>query len=178
MNYDDMTIAQAKAILRNKLHEGFECPLCKGHTQLYSRPLTSSMVAGLILMYAKTKHEQNKGFIGQVWIHLERFFSDNKNATPSMRGDIPKLRFWGFIIPKEGNSEDGNPNNGYYTLTKAAFDFIEGRTKVPSHVDIYNNKFYGYSVKAKEVTVYQALKQKFNYNEIIKNEETNNQVVA
>jgi len=161
MNYDDMTIAQAKAELRKELHEGFECPLCKQHAKLYSRPLTSSMAAGLILLYNESKTD---------YIHIENFFKGVRNATPSMRGDIPKLRFWGLIQPKQGETNDGNPNNGYYALTKQGIEFVEGKISVPSHVDIYNNKFYGYSVKSKNITIFEALKEKFNYNEIIRNE--------
>ena len=157
MNYENYTIAQAKYVLKNKLREGFTCPCCDQFAKMYSRPISSSMAAGLCIIYNESKDE---------YIHIETLFK-GKDVPSSLRGDIPKLRFWNLIMPKEGATEDGNPNSGYYKITLLGQHFVENRIKVPSHVDIYNNTFYGYSPKAKDIGIVEALKEKFNYNEIV-----------
>ena len=64
--------------------------------------------------------------------------------------------------------EDGNPNSGYYRITQQGKDFVNGNVKVMSHVLIYNNKMYGFPPEAKEISIEQAIKNKFDYKSFIK----------
>lgn len=160
---DELTIKQAKDIMRPQLEKGVCCLICGQTAKIYKRPLTSSMCLGLILL-----HNHEKTFLEQeAWIHLESFFKE-QDCDSSIRSDVPKLRFWNLIQPKEGEKEDGNPNNGYYKLTDIGRKFCREEVKVSSHVRIYNNTFYGFPTDSKEISVKEALKNKFNYSEIIK----------
>ena len=95
---------------------------------------------------------------------MENYFKDILDLPSSIRGDCPKLRFWGLIEPvsEAALPEDGNPNNGYYRITDLGRKFAEGKVLLQSKVKIYNNKFYGFS--GPEIDVWKALKNKFNYN--------------
>ena len=152
------TIAQARDHIRPLLKKGTTCPCCSQPVKMYSRPITASMAYGLILIFNTHKQE---------WVHLESFFKSITSISPSIRADIPKLRFWFLIEPKEGEKTDGNPNNGYYRLTDKGKAFVEGTTLTNSHVNLYNNQFYGIPKNARQIDIRDALKTKFIYSEII-----------
>lgn len=156
------TIAKAKEILRPKLKEGFICPCCNQPAKLYRRPLTSSMAYAIILMYHRTNNK-----LWMEWIHVEDMLKA-LNIPSSVRGDFPKLRFWGLIEAKSGEREDSNPNNGYYKITEAGRLFLENKATVDSHVWLYNNKAFEVNDKTiKQITIVQALKNKFNYENLM-----------
>lgn len=163
---NDLTIKQAKDAMRLDLHKGTKCLCCGQPVKMYRRPLTSSMAYGLILLWKETIRLGSLRL--EQWIHLETFFKE-QDVAPSIRADIPKLRFWGLIMPKTGTKrEDGNPNNGYYKLTSIGNQFVEGNVKVSSHIQVYNNEYYGFPKNAKDIYIKQALKNKFNYEEVVK----------
>ena len=163
MTIDDLTIKQAKDMMRPKLEDGVTCPCCGQNAQMYNRPLTSAMAYALILMYnAPMDNLTEEGYI-----HIENYFKSIKDLPSSIRGDVPKLRFWGLIKPWEGNTEDGNPNNGFYKITQLGKYFIELKVNVPPVARLYNNKFYGYKKDLQDISIVDALKKKFNYKELM-----------
>lgn len=165
MSNDNLTIKEAKDLMRPKLRTGCVCPACGQPVKLYKRPLTSSMAYGLILIYNQLKNHQ---FTHSL--HLENFFADIPGLPASIRGDVPKLRFWGLIEQDDMPTRErrGNPNNGCYHITKSGIAFVEDNLAVQSHVLIYNNKFYGFPKDSGAVTIKEALKNKFNYEEVVK----------
>lgn len=153
------TIAEAKNILRNKIKDGFICPCCNQPAKMYRRKLTSSMAYALVLILRH--HNVHPG-----WVHMEDLLK-GLNIPASVRGDAPKLRFWGLIEPKTGEKEDGNPNNGYYRITEEGIAFAKGRAKAHSHIWLYNNKAFGIPADAELIDIYSALNNKFRYSEIL-----------
>jgi hypothetical protein len=152
--YKEHTISQVQEEMRKELYDGVTCPCCTQHSQAYRRPLTSSMVYGLILL--SQSPEQAKG----IHTHVEDYLK-KMDCPSSVRGDIAKLRFWGLIEPLPGEREDKNPQNGFYKVLEKGFDFINGRVMVPQAVKVYNNRFLAYD--GKMIDVRQAIKSKFNY---------------
>jgi hypothetical protein len=166
---DNITLGEAKALLRKELKKGADCPCCNRHTQLYSRKITSSMAYALILIYNEGHvHAEPSGFI-----HLENMFKLIPGLASSVRGDAPKLRFWGLIEPKDESADDGNPSSGLYRITDQGKLFVEGKVLIHSHINVYNNKMYGFSREGADVNIRQALKDKFNYNELMGKEAQN-----
>lgn len=167
---EESTIKQAKDHMRPLLLEGVKCPCCQQHAQMYQRSITSSMALGLILMYNYEKKQRASGEYEDDMpfpIHIESFFKGIKDVPASIRGDIPKLRFWGLIEPMGKVKPDNNPHSGDYHVTKKGASFVNNLCTVMSHVNIYNNEAYGFPVKAKEVTIIDALKNKFNYSKLM-----------
>lgn len=159
------TIAEAKAFLRSKVKEGECCPVCSRHTQMYVRKITSSMSAGLILIY-RWFHDHGKS---NEWLHIEQYFKSLPDLPSSLRGDVPKLRFWGLIQPRGTEGKDGNPNDGYYKITDYGRQFVECKVLIPSSINVYNNKMYGFAKEGSDINIRQALKNKFNYDSLMKN---------
>lgn len=154
------TIQEGKAFLRENFEKGAKCPCCDQYVKLYKRKLTSAMVYGLMLIAKAHPSKYDKS-----WLHVEDYLK-SLDIPASIRGDIAKLKLWGFLLPAEGNREDGSPRNGYYQLTQQGRDFVKGRITAFSHVLIYNNSFRGF--EGEQITVQEALGSKFNYDELMK----------
>lgn len=162
-----ITIEEARNAMRPLLTKGTICPCCNQNVRQYSRTITSSMAYGLILLY----HESNRiANHSHYFIHIETFFKSINGLRSSVRGDIPKLRFWNLIRPEGQEAEDGNPSNGMYKITELGNNFIRGLVKVPKHVKIYNNHFFGYDPSTGEVSIEQCLKNTFNYRKLMEGE--------
>lgn len=151
---DQLTIREARDLMRPHLSKGIKCLCCHQRTQMYSRSLTSSMIYALISFSNADQPED--GFI-----HAEDYFKEQVNSPSSIRGDFPKNRFWGFIESKGDKKEDGNPSSGYYKITQKGLDFICGKILVQKKVKLYNNQFYGFD--GPETDVFAVIKNKFDY---------------
>lgn len=149
-------------INKEDLKKGIICEHCGQFAKLYYRTITSAMAYALILMHKKGDED---------YFHIENYLKE-MNCPPAIRGDVPKLRFWGLIEPKVEDREDGSNRNGYYRITRQGIKFVNNQLTIPSHVKIYNNKFYGYESE-KFVGITDCLKKKFNYNKLMNHEESN-----
>lgn len=159
----NMTIGEARDLMRPLLKKGVKCYCCGLRAQLYKRNLTSSMIYGLIMLYK----ESARLYKSDGWaplIHIESFFK-NAAVSSSMRADIAKLKLWGFLAAHTGEKEDGNPHNGLYWVTDKGSQFVLGKILVQKSVKIYNNTFMGFD--GAEIDIWGAIKNKFNYNEIM-----------
>lgn len=151
-----MTLGEAREYLRNNFDKGVTCCCCTQRVQRYSRPITSAMAYGLILMYRFQFPYQETRI---QWIHLEDFFKSKKDLPSSIRGDISKLRFWGLIEAFEGEE-------GLYRVTDKGAYFVEGEIKVERNVLLFNNRAYGF--KGQYVDIKECLNNKFDYDKLLK----------
>lgn len=149
------TIKEAKDFLRENYKEGCECPACGQTVKLYKRKLNSAMAYGLILL---TRCQE------QGYFHIEDFLK-TQECPSSIRGDIPKLRYFGLIQAMKTTETGGPAKAGYYIVTQKGRDFVDGKLTVPKSVNLYNNKQYGFSED--HVNIKRALGSKFNYNELM-----------
>jgi hypothetical protein len=158
---DNITIKEARDLMRPHLKKGVVCLCCHQRAQLYCRRMTSSMVYGLILLYRESIKQVDPE---HHYVHLENFFKP-LDIPSSIRADVPKLRFWGLIELMEGERPDGNPSTGFYRITKEGIAFVLGKALVFRSIKIYNNTFYGYD--GPEIDIHGAIKGKFNYSELM-----------
>jgi len=158
--WKDQTIEEAKAFLQENAEKGTKCPCCDKYVQIYNRKITSSMAYGLIRLYL---YAVENGKLGE-YLHIEDIFK-SLDVPSSIRGDMPKLRFWGLIEPLPGEYEWMQPQNGMYKITDKAISFIRGETSVNASARIYNNRLLSWDKKL--ITISQALKNKFNYKELM-----------
>ena len=152
------TLAEAKAYLRENFEKGCRCLACGQMVKLYRRKLTSSMAYGLCIIRKQKE-------VGEEF-HLLDFFKEIKNVPAGIAGDLPKMRFWGLIEPKDDAKEDGNPNSGFYSLTTAGKLFADNQTKINKYLFLYNNKVQSRSDEM--TTISECFKDKFNYEELMK----------
>lgn len=150
----DMTLEQAKDVLRENWEEGVECPCCKQFVKLYRRKITSAMAYVLFLLSTQ----------GDEYIHVENWLKEKK-VPASFRGDFTKLRHWGLIETKSGIRDDGSKRIGYYKITAHGRDFVAGDVTVRPCVRIFNNELFGF--EGEKINFKQALGDKFNYEELM-----------
>lgn len=155
------TIEQAKELLRPQILKGFICPCCDQPAKMYKRILTSSMAYALIRLFNSTKLSDG------IYIHIEDELK-RLDVPSSIRGDVPKLRFFGLLEPMPGNKEDGNPLNGHYKLTPLGRSFIHRQIMVNKYVWLYNNRAFQVNDDIPmKIDIVQALKNKFNYEKLM-----------
>lgn len=147
------TLKDAIELVESRKDEGCSCPCCGQFVKRYRRKITSAMAYGLILL-----HQESKG----EWIHMLSFFTERKMSSTN---EMAKLRHWGLIEKKDGEKEDGNPNNGYYRITRRGILFAEKMISVPRYCFIYNDTVSEFSSEQTNIT--QALGDKFNYSELM-----------
>ena len=148
---DDMTIAQAKQVLRDNFIKGIECPCCGQFVKKYPRKLNAQMARGLISLYHLSK---NKTYP----IHIHQIFNNRHPA------DFAKLKYWKLI--KEGKNEDSDKRtSGKWFITYKGIQFIKGEIQIPKYVDLYNDKALGFSTEM--TTIKDALGNKFDYAELM-----------
>jgi len=147
--YDDMSVRDARKSVRNDMKSGCECPVCGRYTKIYKRKITSSMALGL---YAALNNKDNNFF------HAETFFK-SINVPHSVRGDFPKLRFWGFIKERDDHC-------GYYRVTLDGQLFVNGDISTQKYIYLYNNTPVYIEGNNETTTFKQALGDKFNLKEI------------
>lgn len=151
--FPETTVTEVKAFLKENWKKGAKCACCQQDVRLYRRPITSAMSYALILLYRESKVS-----VFTTYVHLENLFKGIPNLPSSIRGDAPKLRYWGLI-------EQSEKQDGFYRLTNEGKMFVEGIYKVQSHILLYNNKCYG--IEGDYVDVKQCLKNKFNYESLM-----------
>ena len=142
----------------SKKHTGTTCPCCGRYVKLYKRKLTSSMVKALILIYKYFKLNP------ESWLHVENYLKDQK-ISAAVRGDFPKLRYWGLLEKQIDKRDDGSGRVGYYKITQKGIDFVKGKVEVPRFAYIYNQKVEQFDKEQTDVK--KALGDKFDYEELI-----------
>jgi len=95
--------------------KGVICPCCDQFAKKYKRKFNSTMARALIIIYRA----------GRDWVHLEELFKNTPKIPSSIRSNASILRWWQMIRRKEGEKDDGNPNNGFYKITDLGIAFVE-----------------------------------------------------
>lgn len=155
------TIKEAKELIEANMNAGLICPCCNQYVKLYQRKITSSMAYALVLIRLSRI---------QSHFHVEQFLK-KQDCSSSIRGDFPKLRFWGLIeLEKDSIIDviDKASRQGFYRITKKGIDFVDNKLKVQKYVSIFNNKVYDKPLRRVEmISIKEALNDKFNYSELI-----------
>jgi hypothetical protein len=106
---------------------GTDCPVCGQHAELYRRRIGSTMARQLITAY------QAAG--------TDPFHAPTVLGT-SQTGDFAKLALWGLIAERDGRRDDGG-HHGRWRITKDGVAFLEGRSRVPQWVLVYDGRKIG-----------------------------------
>src|SRR5918993_127727 len=96
---EQTTLRETKNFLNENLDRGCICPACEQTCKRYTRKLTSSMAYGLYLIFKLSNSRDDQ------WIHIENEFKQ-LDVPSAIRGDLPKLRYWGLIERKESVLDD------------------------------------------------------------------------
>lgn len=145
------TLSELKEYLTNNYEDGCMCPACNQNVKLYKRKLASTMAYCLILFVVEARKT------GNAPTKFTKYL-DIKNVGVANRADWQKLVYFKMIKPDQ-------QNNAFYTVTQIGFDFVEGKRTAPEHVKVYNGKTRGFAME--QITIKQALKNKFNIDDLL-----------
>jgi len=150
-SYQGMTLSEARENLNANLEDGTECVCCGQYARTYRRKLNSNMVVFLVDLVKKTGTDE--------WIHYGELEFTGR--------DYNYLKHFGLAECKV-NKDPGKKGSGMWRPTERGVDFVHGRTKVPTHVFLYNNRIKSWSDTKGDVK--DALGSKFNYSELLRGE--------
>ena len=155
------TLDEAKLIikqeLREKLEKGAHCDICRQYVRMYKKRLSSTAVLMMIRLYWL---EENTS---EPYHHLNDLM---RGFSISGCGDFATSRFWG-LVEEMPNDDPKKKASGMWSLTETGKSFVLGAARVRSHAKIYNAKCYG--LVNDYIDVREALKDKFNYEELMQN---------
>lgn len=145
MTFDEnMTLADAKALLRTLIHDGHECPLCTQYAKVYARQINNAMARALIGLYKAGGADSY-----QHW----------PTVDGGRGGDKAKLVHWGLVSEENAQRADGG-RSGYWRITKRGVAFLRGELAVPKYADIYDGRLMG--LHGDSITIRDALGKKFD----------------
>ena len=119
---DRITLGEARQWLRERVQDGAECPCCKQTAKVYQRRLNKGMLNSLVAIY------QAGG--NQRWVDVTTLNAKNREHN--------KLAYWDLV--------EAHPDHrGLWRITAKGLEFLRGQTRVPQHVNVYNNRVLGFS---------------------------------
>ncbi len=146
---DEMTLGEARDIVKRELREGLKCPTCTQFAKVYRRKLNSGMAVSLIRMWRAA---------GTEWQHVP-------TTVGRRSAEEGKLRYWGLIEEETERREDGG-RAGYWRVTEAGAAFVRAQATVQSHAMIYDGDCL--RLDGPYITIQDALGGKFSYAELMR----------
>ena len=140
-----------KDMIANSSKKSVRCPCCQHDHKIYKKSISSRLAQTMIDMYNDNQ---------QGWVHVPQ------TRTTECQ-NYADLKFWGFIIMATPNDKHsiGGRTTGYWRLTDAGVDFMQGNSTAAKYAHIYNNQNYGFS--GSYVTFKSCLSTSFNFHAFI-----------
>lgn len=135
--------------------KGGTCPCCDRWGRINPYHLNSGMARGLIWLY-----HWNRVNGWHSYCHLP----SQANRMVLTANSMGKLRHWGLVI-RDINNHTKKAKSGMYRISQAGRWFIDGKTKAPEKIWIYNDE--PYSRAEKLITIQQALGEKFDFEKVM-----------
>lgn len=165
--FSGTTIEEAQNYLRVHMKKGVACPCCRQHVKVYKRPLSAPMARWLVWLVRTWRalfyNGQRPDKPGEkIWVDIRR--------APVRGGDYAKLVHWGLVEqkPKDANSNKDTKDSGMWAPTPAGIEFVRNRTKVPSHVYLYDNRRMKIDDdRIQLISIIEALGKKYSYAEVM-----------
>lgn len=144
------TLGEARKWLKAELWKGgCKCPLCALPAKIYRRRINAGMARSLITMYRT--FGLDFGYIPDL---------------PAKSREEGKLVHWGLVVEASEPRPDGG-RAGWWRVTEKGEAFIRSGLMVPKYVLLYGGNFLGYEDPTKVVSIRDALKKKFNLEELM-----------
>lgn len=151
---DQMPVAAARAVLRDHLADGIECPCCAQHAREYKRPLTAVAARALAALWRVH---------GTTFGHLPTVARDHLADVSHQGGYLVLSAHWGLMIPETLTRDDGRA--GYWAVTAKGTDWLLGRAAVPKYARIYNGDLV--RLEGPAFTVLDAFAGQFDLDELL-----------
>jgi hypothetical protein len=153
---DDMTLAQAREVLRPLAVDGAACPCCKQHVRVYRRKLTATAAQAVAELYAE--HGLDFG-------HLPTVAQKHMPERAHQGGYLVLGAHWS-LISEERHLRPDTGRAGYWRVTPLAEQWLRGEASVPKYARIYAGRCLG--LEGDLVTVADVLDENFDFAELIR----------
>lgn len=158
MDNVEQAVGQIRAAVMAEAVNGVKCPCCDQNVKVYERSITGSMAKALILLAKATPQS------GPDWVHVPTLLRRNGIGEKH----VAMLRYWGLIVQKPGERDDGSKATGWWMITDLGVQFIRGTATVPKKIRVYNGQFLGPVPGAGVVGINDVMGKVFNYREATK----------
>ena len=158
---DAITLGMVKDFLKQNVKDGCTCPACTLNVELTPIVLTYSLIKPMAILYELS--ELRTG----MYIHKDKIYK----IYGKQANTLGKLTHWGFIVKGESTpTDDGNPNDGRYTITNLGVDFLMGKSMVNKTKFTFNKKEYAPpdDFIMEKVGYNDVMNEYFNFNKHVK----------
>jgi len=152
----DMTLDEAREVLRPLVEKGHKCPLCTRKVKIYPRPLPAASARVLIRLFRLNE--------GRDFVKLGPIL-DTMKGTAAQGGYGTLAHHWGLMEAMPGKREDGSNRVGWWRLTDLGRAFVRGEATVPKRARIFANRLLGYV--GPPWTISDALREPFDFNDLM-----------
>lgn len=147
---DDMTLGEARALLRTLVDEGHRCPCCSQFAKVYKRKVHASMARGLIQAIRAGGRQ--------------KFVKPGDFLTIKQNCDFAKLAYWQLTVEEPTLREDGG-RAGWWWVSDLGEQWIRMQATIPKYARIYDSRILGF--EGPPVTIRDALGKTFDYAELM-----------
>lgn len=160
----DTTLRDARAWLAPRLLKGERCPCCRRWGKVNAYTISATAARALILLVRIYE-------VRRTWVHSKEIAAAHSGVNArrmlACTGDgLTKLRHWGLVQPKPNDSDPTKRDLGLWEPTALGIEFVYGRTRVPKHAHVYNDKLQGMDRRA-TVSIRDALRDRFDYTQLM-----------
>jgi hypothetical protein len=154
--HDNMTIAEARDILRKLAVDGHECPLCRQYVKVYRRKLTSASARAVIALYREGRLE---------WMHLPTVVKQRLPDVAHQGGYMTLSGHWGLIEEERAIRRDDGGRAGFWRVTRHGERWLHRETTIPMYAHLYDS--HCLRLEGEPVSILDALGTKFNWRELM-----------
>lgn len=153
--HDSMTLGEARAVLRDVVEDGADCPCCRRFAKIYTRKLNHVPAATLIALYRTA---------GRDWAHVPTIVRSQHPGFANQGGYTVLSSHWGLIEEERARREDGG-RAGFWRVTDRGERFINREVSVLSHARVYDDRLL--ALVGEPVKIDACLGKRFDYDELM-----------
>ena len=150
------TVEEARREVLENLDDGITCPCC-GRVARRGRQQISRAMA-MTLAWLGAEHKKSRG----RWVHVPTE-GRRWSITSNSHG---KLRHWGLVEAKSNDDDPSKKESGKYRITRAGWEFLQGKTSVRRSAVVYNNELEGF--EGPLVTITDCFGNDFDFRELMR----------
>lgn len=157
----ERTLEEARKTLFENIREGTECPCCGQLAKVYQRKFNSIMARSMIAFWLEDREHPKE------WLHALQVL---QRRMPSVQGsgDYGKLHYWGLLVAKADETDDGN-SAGLFRLTEKGRRFVVPGGIIPKYKYLYNDREWPVTEETPQFTTLKdALGSHFDYDKLMK----------
>lgn len=153
---DEMTLREARDLLRELVEHGHRCPCCTQFAKVYRRKLPAASVRTLAIVHRHADRE---------WVHVSDLLSAHAPSLSYQGGYATISGHWGLLEEETTIVRDDGGRAGYWRITDLGIAFLRRRATVPKYVRLYDGRRLGFD--GPQIGADEALGTRFRLDELM-----------